>query len=61
MGTNLPGGRHTLDIKFEDVDGNEGEQRHFWFVGKMKVTLASDSFEYIGSLVMYVKACPGRP
>ena len=33
----LSHGRHTLDIKAEDADGNEQDQkRHSWLVGKMK-------------------------
>jgi hypothetical protein len=36
IGTNLLRGPHTLDIKAEDVERNEGEpRRHSWFVGKM--------------------------
>lgn len=39
-GSNLSGGRHTLDIKAEDSDGNEGDpKRHSWFVGKTSVDL----------------------
>ena len=36
-GSNLSDGRHTLDVKAEDADGNEGDpKRHSWIVGKIK-------------------------